>query len=175
MARLFPLYGVSLKKCPDSNYFDGIAMEIVQRFYDAFVARDGEAMAACYAENVSFSDPVFPNLNGKDAGDMWRMLCKSGKDLAITYKIESESNPTIVHWDAHYTFSKTGRKVHNQVRAEIEVIDGKILRHKDDFSFWRWSRQALGPAGLLLGWTPFLKNKVRETAALSLRLYQQNT
>ena len=46
--------------------------------------------------------------------------------------------------------------------------DGLITRHRDRFDFWRWSRQALGPAGWLLGWTPLLRAKVRATAAGNL-------
>jgi hypothetical protein len=33
---------------------------------------------------------------------------------------------------------------------------------------WRWSQQALGMKGLLLGWTPLVRNKVQKSAAESL-------
>jgi len=36
------------------------------------------------------------------------------------------------------------------------------------FDFWAWSRQALGLPGWLLGWTPWLRRKVRATAARNL-------
>jgi len=32
---------------------------LIQRFYEAFQRSDAEAMAACYAPDVQFSDPVF--------------------------------------------------------------------------------------------------------------------
>ena len=48
---------------------------------------------------------------------------------------------------------------------------GLITRHTDRFDFWRWSRQALGAPGLLLGWSPFLRAKVRGQAAASLRRF----
>ena len=32
----------------------------------------------------------------------------------------------------------------------------------------KWSRQALGPKGLALGWTPFLRRKVGGTAKAGL-------
>lgn len=41
--------------------------------------------------------------------------------------------------------------------------------HYDHLDFWRWSRQALGTPGLLLGWTPFLKAKVRTQAGANLQ------
>lgn len=62
------------------------------------------------------------------------------------------------------TFGQTGRPVHNRIRAEFAFADGLIVDHVDRFDFWRWSRQALGLPGLLLGWTPALQAKVRAQA-----------
>ena len=49
--------------------------------------------------------------------------------------------------------------------------DGLIATHRDRFNFWRWSRQALGLPGVLLGWSPSLKRKVRSTAAENLKKF----
>ncbi|HPM68974.1 MAG TPA: nuclear transport factor 2 family protein, partial [Piscinibacter sp.] len=38
---------------------------------------------------------------------------------------------------------------------------------------WTWSRQALGTPGLLLGWSGFLKDKVRAKAAGNLAAFKQ--
>ena len=40
-------------------------------------------MAACYAPDVQFSDPVFPDLRGREAGAMWQMLTEAPGDLRI--------------------------------------------------------------------------------------------
>lgn len=40
-------------------------------------------MAACYAPDVRFSDPVFGELRGAQAGDMWRMLAERATDLRV--------------------------------------------------------------------------------------------
>jgi hypothetical protein len=72
------------------------------------------------------------------------------------------------HWDARYTFSKTGRSVLNRIDASFMFKGGKIVRHVDRFPFWRWSRQALGATGLVLGWTPIVRRAVRREAALQL-------
>jgi hypothetical protein len=53
----------------------------------------------------------------------------------------------------------------------MTLAAGKIIRQVDSFSLWRWSRQALGTRGLLLGWTPIVKNKVQAQAANSLRQF----
>ena len=62
--------------------------------------------------------------------------------------------------------------VHNIIEAKFEFDDaGLVKRHRDSFDFWRWSRQALGAPGILLGWTPFLRGKVRTTAAANLKKF----
>lgn len=149
-------------------------MALANEFYKAFQKRDAESMVRCYSEAVEFSDPVFPSLKGQDAGDMWRMLCKNGKDLRVEYTILGEEQERVrVRWDAYYTFSKSGRSVHNSIVATMTIQSGKIVRHIDDFSFWRWSKQAIGPAGLVLGWSPILKAATRRSAKAALIAFQE--
>ena len=144
-------------------------MPVLDRFYAAFAQRDWATMGACYHERATFSDPVFPDLDAEQAAAMWRMLLTSGTDQRITYKVLEESATSgKVHWEAWYTFSRTKRPVHNIIEASFTIKDGLILDHKDQFDFWRWSRQALGTSGLLLGWSPMVRNKVRGIAAANL-------
>jgi ketosteroid isomerase-like protein len=141
---------------------------LIMRFYDAFARRDAATMAACYAPDASFRDPVF-SLRGTDIGAMWRMLCERGADLRIEYAgVSADVGSGRADWQAWYRFSGTGRPVHNVVRARFRFAGDRIVEHVDSFDFWRWSRQALGPAGWALGWTPLLRNKVRATAARAL-------
>jgi ketosteroid isomerase-like protein len=147
---------------------------VIERFYRAFAARDGAAMAACYAPDVIFSDPVFPRLEGAQAGAMWRMLCQRARDLTIeSTGITATGGRGRARWTARYTFVATGRKVVNVVDADFELRDGRIVRHTDRFGFWRWARQALGPLGLLLGWSGLVRKKVRAQAAQSLAAWQK--
>ncbi len=145
---------------------------LIRKFYDAFARLDGEAMAACYAPDVRFSDPVFPDLQGPRAGGMWKMLAARAKDFKLDASgFRADDRAGEAHWEAWYTFSGTGRSVHNVIDARFEFRDGLIVRHDDRFDFWRWSRQALGLPGVLLGWSPMLRNKVRAQAAKGLDLY----
>ena len=145
------------------------ARTLALRFYTAFAARDAEAMAACYADDATFSDPVFPELRGEAVRDMWRMLCARGKDLRVQHELlEADATHALVRWHAWYSFTGTGRSVHNVVMSRLELRDGKIVTHRDRFNFHRWARQALGPPGLLLGWAPFLRRKVQQQAAVAL-------
>ena len=138
---------------------------LIRRFYEAFAVRDAEGMAACYHPEVVFSDEVFVDLRGPRAAAMWQMLCERGKDLVVTFSdVEAGDQTGSARWEAVYTFTATGRKVHNRIAARFRFQDGKISEHRDRFDFWAWSRQALGPVGWLLGWSPIVKNKVRRTA-----------
>ena len=142
---------------------------LIERFYRAFDEGDGDTMAACYAPDVHFSDPVFPDLRGSRAGSMWRMLTAAPGEVRIEL-LEHDAGDTegSAQWRAHYTFSETGRPVVNDVHAKFRFEDGLIVEHHDEFSFHRWARQALGPVGLLLGWTPIVRGAVRRKAAARL-------
>jgi len=146
--------------------------QLIHTFYSAFQKRDAAGMLACYDPQVQFSDPVFTDLQGARAGAMWTMLCERGKDLKIEFRdVRADDRAGSAHWDAWYTFTGTGRKVHNSIDASFEFSGGRIVRHTDRFDLHRWSRQALGLSGLLLGWTPLLQNKVRAMAAKNLDDY----
>lgn len=150
----------------------GPTIDTVREFYEAFARRDGEFMAKTYSDQVKFSDPVFSELRGNQARAMWRMLCSRSKDLKVSYTIvDAQEDEAFVRWDAWYTFAKTKRSVHNIVHSRLKLEGAQIVEHADDFDFWRWSRQALGPTGWALGWTPWLQNKVRAEAAGALEAF----
>lgn len=147
-------------------------VDLITRFYTAFAARDVEAMVACYHSDCMFMDPVFGRLNYDEVCAMWRMLNERGKDLAITFeRVEADEGSGSCHWEATYTFAKTGRKVHNKIDAQFGFLEGLILAHRDRFNFYAWTKAALGLPGLLLGWSPLLQNKIRREARRSLETY----
>ncbi len=139
--------------------------KLIENFYTSFKKLDAEAMVGCYHPDIRFSDPVFPNLSASEVSAMWRMLCSQAKNFELTFTdIQANEQTGKAHWEARYDFSATGRRVHNKIDAQFEFQDGKIIKHTDTFDFWKWSSQALGPAGLLLGWTPMLRKKVQKQA-----------
>ena len=149
-------------------------LRTLEAFYSAFSARDGEGMSACYHDNARFQDPVF-DLHGAEVGAMWRMLCSRGKDLRVeTSNLKTDNDSGSTDWQAWYSFSTTGRSVHNVVHSQFRFADGRIVEQIDTFSFASWSRQALGSIGLLLGWTPMLKRKVRANARTALASFMAN-
>jgi ketosteroid isomerase-like protein len=146
--------------------------ELIRRFYSAFARRDPQAMAACYAPDAEFSDPVFQGLRGPEVSGMWRMLCERGTDLRIEFgAITDDGHHGTAHWEAWYTFSATGRPVHNRIDASFVFEGGLIRRHVDRFDLYAWTRQALGLKGLLLGWSPAVQNAIRTQARRSLERF----
>ena len=146
---------------------------LITRFYEAFQRLDAEAMSACYTDDVLFSDPVFGELRGQNATDMWRMLTSRAKDITLTFdQVQADAQRGSAHWVATYEFGQTGAIVINDIQARFVFRDGKICEHHDHFDLWRWSRQALGAKGLLLGWTPLVKNAIRAQAHKGLKAFQ---
>ena len=148
----------------------------IEAFYSAFARLDTDAMAACYADNAHFQDEVFTLSGKREVMGMWRMLvgavqAKGRDDWRLTWRdTRANGSGGAAHWDAHYRFSATGRLVDNSIDSRVMFdATGRILRHRDTFDFWRWSKQALGAPGLLLGWTPMLRRGVQRKADANLR------
>ena len=147
---------------------------LIEHFYAAFARRDASTMSACYASDARFSDPVF-DLAGPEVGAMWAMLCERGKDLTLIWRdVRADAATGSAHWEPRYTFSATGRPVHNVIDAAFTFRDGLISRHVDTFDLWRWTRMALGAKGTLLGWTPFVRNAIRAQARGGLDAWMQS-
>ena len=145
---------------------------LIRDFYKAFGQKDYQTMQNSYHPDASFSDPVFPNLKETEVKAMWKMLVRSAKDLEISFDgVKADDKGGQCRWEATYTFSGTGRKVHNLVNANFKFNNGKIVRHEDKFNFWRWSRMALGVPGLLMGWSPYLLNAVRRKVRARLEQF----
>lgn len=147
--------------------------EIIQQFYSAFAEGDAESMVKHYSNDIKFNDPAFGLLQGEDARNMWRMLIRNGNGTIriVCTDVDANEKTGSAKWTAKYIFSKTGRTVINNITAHFEFQDGKITRHTDEFDLWKWSQQAFGWKGYLLGRTTFMKNKIREYAIASLKKY----
>ncbi|MCA1633050.1 MAG: nuclear transport factor 2 family protein [Acidobacteria bacterium] len=149
--------------------------ELIEIFYTSFQKLDAEAMARCCHPDIRFSDPVFPVLSGSEVVEMWKMLCSQAKNFELTFAgVQANERTGKALWEARYDFSATGRRVHNKIEAEFEFQDGKIIKHTDTFDFWKWSSMALGPVGVLLGWTRLLRRKVQKQASERLASFMNS-
>ena len=132
-------------------------------------------MAACYHPEARFSDPAFGELRGAEVGRMWRMLTERGTELEVDLvEHGADDRSGTAHWVARYPFAATGRRVVNDIRAEFRFRDGLITEHDDHFDLRRWAAQALGPAGRILGLTPFLSPVVRRRARRQLASFEHD-
>jgi ketosteroid isomerase-like protein len=143
---------------------------LINNFYSSFQKLDYRGMGACYSPDIIFFDPAFGLLRGDEARAMWEMLCTNAKEFSLTYgNIQHlDEEYSTCDWVATYTFSKTGRKVVNKIKANMRFADGKIIEHSDAFSLHRWSSQALGFMGWLLGWNRFFQRKIQNGARKNL-------
>ncbi len=150
--------------------------EIIHKFYQSFQELDPDGMVSCYHPEVVFEDPAFGVLNGEHAGNMWRMLCESqkGKNFSVSFtEVYADEMSGQAHWEAYYTFSKTGRKVHNIIDAKFKFKDGLIIDHRDHFDLYKWSKQALGMTGFLIGWTGYFRQKLNKQTNSLLKKYEE--
>src|SRR5438270_6048370 len=110
--------------------------ELIKKFYLAFANADADGMVMCYHDKIQFEDPAFGILKGEDAKNMWRMLVGRSKgQIKISFgNVEANEKTGSARWRAEYVFADTGRKVVNEITAEFEFSDGKIIKHRDHFS-----------------------------------------
>ena len=146
--------------------------ELIHIFYKAFQEKDYKTMQQCYLDEAHFTDPIFINLDSIKLKAMWKMFCTKSNDLVIEYKnVKSNHNHGSAEWIAKYTFSRTGKTVTNTIYSSFIFENGKIIKQVDKFNFYKWSRQALGFTGSILGWSKLLKNKIRKGAIKSLAAF----
>lgn len=149
---------------------------LIAKFYTAFANADAKTMSECYHPKVHFIDPAFGLLKEEQVSNMWKMLIlKSKGNIKIEFSdIKADEFTGSARWVATYNFSKTNRKVINKISAEFVFQDGLIIKHTDNFDVWKWSKQAFGVTGYLLGWTGFFQGKIQEQALSSLKKFQES-
>lgn len=148
---------------------------LIAGFYSAFQRLDAKGMNSFYSNDIVFFDPVFELLKADEVKNMWKMLCQNAQDFSLNFSDISnkEDGYYTCNWTATYTFSKTGKKVVNQVKAYMKIENGKIIEHSDGFSLHKWASQALGFPGKLFGWNRFFQRKIKNNARKALLIFMQ--
>ena len=139
--------------------------DLIKKFYTSFSKSDHQGMTSCYHNDVVFKDPAFGTLRNGRPAQMWEMLLSKAKgNISISFdNIQADENTGSATWTAIYEYGPKKRKVINNVSAEFTFQDGKIIQHTDTFDLWKWTKQAMGPVGYLLGWSSFIKSKIQKT------------
>lgn len=150
--------------------------EIINKFYTSFSNGNVKGMLECYHKDIVFQDAVFGKLEGERAFKMWEMLLsKKKQNTIITFNnVEATAEKGKANWVVKYEYGAKKRKVINKVQANFKFKDSKIIEHLDDFNLWKWTQQAIGPAGYLMGWTTYMKNKIQKTTKSKLDRFINN-
>ena len=148
--------------------------KLIETLYEAIGRLDYKTAQGCYHEEAVFEDPVFGKLNSQETAAMWEMLFKRAENFSASFsEIKADEATGSGHLVAKYTFSKTKRPVVNSIHSKFRFKEGKILSQKDSFNLWKWSRQAFGMPGLLLGWFPPFQKKINHVARESLDRFME--
>lgn len=150
--------------------------EIIHKFYTSFSNGNVKGMLECYHKEIVFKDAVFGQLKGQRAVKMWEMLLsKKREDTVVNfYNVQATEQHGKANWVAEYFYGEKKRKVVNKVKADFTFKDGKIIEHTDTFDLWKWTQQAMGITGYLIGWTSFMKHKIQQTTNKRLDEFIKN-
>jgi hypothetical protein len=143
---------------------------LVRSLYAALAARRPEEAAACYHPDIFYSDPLHPRLRGEAVVDLWRMRLAPGTACEIRLDEASGGDQgAMARWTMRTQVR--GRPVEIRGRSLFAFREGRISRHYDHYSLWRWSTQAFGPAGATLGWLGPVRWALRSRARRALERF----
>jgi hypothetical protein len=124
--------------------------------------------------NATFRDIAFDLRGKKQIHAMWHMICEG--DIRATCRfVEANDDAGRAVVEDDYTFSATGRKVHNVIESHFRFRDGLIVEQRDYCDARRWAAMALGGIeGRLAGWFRLLRaRKAREKLQAFLNNHPQ--
>jgi len=122
-------------------------------------------------------------INGHETNKMeieYGDIEKGTTDLTVSsYLTALKRLLTPPQYTAKYTvkYLFSGRPVTNVIYPTFTIspTSNLILRQVDDFAFYPWARQALGPSGWLLGWSGYLQGAVQQTAGNRLKRFVEKS
>jgi hypothetical protein len=143
---------------------------LVRQLFAALAARRPEDAAACYHPEVFYSEPLHPRLRGESVIDLWRMRLAPGEPYDIRLdEASGGGDGAAARWTVRTRVR--GREVEIHGRSLFAFREGRISRHYDHYSLWRWSAQALGPAGAAFGWLGPVRWALRTRARRALERF----
>jgi ketosteroid isomerase-like protein len=148
---------------------------LIRALFDALGRADYAGVQSCYHPEVSFGDPVYQEVEGRErVMAMWRLqLGEREGSHSVLRDVTADDFTGNAHRTCEYVLSSTGRQVVDEIDSLFRFEDDLIVRHHDEFDFKRWSRMALGrPHGLLFGWTPRWRKSIRDRAVQQLDGFQ---
>jgi len=131
---------------------------LLHRLFTSLNQHDHQEMAACYHADATFRDIAFDLRGSKQIHAMWHMICET--DIRASFHLlEVDDRVGHVTLIDDYTFSSTGRAVHNVIDSHFRLRDGLIIEHQDLCDARVWAAMALGGvSGFMAGRFRFLRS-----------------
>jgi ketosteroid isomerase-like protein len=137
---------------------------VPHRLFTALNNDDHATMAVCYHPEATFHDIAFhlqrrPRIHG-----MWHMICERSNVKATFEIVRADDREGCVNLVDDYTFSDTGKPVHNVIESRFRFKDNLIVEHTDFCDPRAWATMALGE-----GIPAFLAGHIRLMRSLKAR------
>lgn len=143
-------------------------IEIVKEFYEALNKRDYKIVNGLYHSEAKYRDEIF-DFNGIEIHALWYNATLPEMDISVKLEsIREEGDKVITEWEMRYTLDIIKRRINLKEKGVFEFKDEKIYRHTDTYDFWAWCTQAFGAIGRVMGWSNWLRNRVRNQARKSV-------
>ncbi|MCK5781380.1 MAG: nuclear transport factor 2 family protein [Flavobacteriales bacterium] len=147
---------------------------LIAKFFEGLKQQDLDMMLSCYHENIIFSDPAFGILRKEKVFTMWKKILKEPRDLRIEYSsIEADEENGSAKWEAWYSFSVTGKLVHNKIESRFVFKDNLIAEQHDSFFLRKWAAQAFGLKGRLIGGTSYFRERIQHFTMKALERFNK--
>jgi hypothetical protein len=142
-------------------------VSVVERFFSAYANADPVAMSACLHPQISYSDPLFPDLRGVRVGLRWHWQLRHATEFKLQKQIMfMDERKAQLKLDVAYLWH--GRAVHHEVLSTLTIWDDLIVRQIDEYPYWPYAKQAYGVAGHLLGGLGWAQSVVQRRAAAAV-------
>jgi hypothetical protein len=135
---------------------------VAKRFFDAYTTGDMATLDSLYDANVKWSDPILSFGDRAGTMGMWRWEAEQSPKFSYEMVPRAPGLPADqvqVRWHADYHLN--GNPIHNDVLATLTINDeGKVVAHKDDYSWEKWAAQAFPGLAHSPAW-PYIEGVVR--------------
>ncbi len=138
-------------------------MSAVNTFFRAYAKADPVLIGQCLHQQISFSDPLFPDLRGARALLRWHWLLRQTQDLSVQHQVIFADDRK-AQLKVNVSYSWHGRQVNLPVLTTLTIWDDLIVRHVDEYSYYEYAKQAQGLAGRVLGALPMAQSAVQRRA-----------
>jgi len=152
-----------------------INTEKVKEFYEALSRNDYEALIRLYHPDATYTDELF-SFKGKEIHALWYAATRPAMKLEVECLAIEEVNDRVqTKWKMGYTLDVINSRIELE-EIGIFVFEGeKIMEHSDEYNFREWCTQAFGIIGTLLGWSSWLRNRVRKQARKSVLIHMYSS